>query len=195
MIVLARLLARVVSFVVLLALALAGLALAVFCIGTGTDGPSLAHLASLLELASFRDTTGAWLSGLEAPGSVATIAGLCGIGALLLGLLLLVGLLVPRRERVVTLAQDEEGTVAARRRPLAQIATVLVEQVRGVTEARVRVRPRRRGGGRLAVRASRTRPTEPTEVRQNVQEQLAGLTQPFALTTRIDVPRRGARVE
>jgi hypothetical protein len=45
------------------------------------------------------------------------------------------------------------------------------------------------------VRASRTRPTEPTEVRQNVQEQLAGLTQPFALTTRIDVPRRGARVE
>ena len=72
MIVLARLLARVVSFVVLLALALAGLALAVFCIGTGTDGPSLAHLASLLELASFRDTTGAWLSGLEAPGSVAT---------------------------------------------------------------------------------------------------------------------------
>ena len=62
MIVLARLLARVVSFVVLLALALVGVALAVFCIGTGTDGPSLAHLASLLELASFRDTTGAWLS-------------------------------------------------------------------------------------------------------------------------------------
>ena len=57
MIVFARLLARVVSFVVLLALALAGLALAVFCIGTGTGGPSLAHLASLLHLASFRDTT------------------------------------------------------------------------------------------------------------------------------------------
>jgi hypothetical protein len=57
------------------------------------------------------------------------------------------------------------------------------------------VRSRRRGGGRLAVRASRTRPTEPSEVRQTVQEQLAGLTQPFALTTRIEVPRRGARVE
>jgi hypothetical protein len=184
-----------VSFVVLLALALAGLALAVFCIGTGTGGPSLANLARLLHLASFRDTTGEWLSDLEAPGSVATIAGLCGIGAMLLGLLLLVGLLVPRRERLVTLAHDEQGTVAARRRPLAQIATVLVEQVRGVTEARVRVRSRRRGGGRLAVRASRTRPTEPSEVRQTVQEQLAGLTQPFALTTRIEVPRRGARVE
>jgi len=167
----------------------------VFCIGTGTGGPSLAHLASLLHLASFRDTTGDWLSDLEAPGSVATIAGLCGIGAMLLGLLLLVGLLVPRRERLVTLAHDETGTLAARRRPLAQIVTALVEQVRGVTEARVRVRSRRRGGGRLAVRASRTRPSEPSEVRRTVQEQLAGLTQPFALTTRIEVPRRGARVE
>ena len=195
MIVFARLLARVVSFVVLLALAVAGLALAVFCIGTGTEGPSLAHLASLLHLASFRNTTGEWLSGLEAPGSVATIAGLCGIGAMVLGVLLLIGLLVPRRERLVTLAHDETGTLAARRRPLAQIATGLVEQVRGVTEARVRVRSRRRGGGRLAVRASRTRPTEPNEVKRTVQEQLAGLTQPFALTTRIEVPRRGARVE
>jgi hypothetical protein len=191
----ARLLARVVTFVVLVAVALAGLALAVFCIGTGTDGPSLAHLAGLLHLASLRDTTGEWLSGLEGSGSVATIAGLCGIGAILLGLLLLVGLLVPRRERLVTLAQDESGTVAARRRPLAQIATALVEQVRGVTEARVRVRPRRRGGGRLAVRASRTRPAEPSEVKRSVQEQLAGLTQPFALTTRVDAPRRGSRVE
>jgi hypothetical protein len=114
---------------------------------------------------------------------------------MLLGVLLLIGLLVPRRERLVTLAHDEKGTVAARRRPLAQIATRLVEQVRGVTEARVRVRPRRRGGGRLAVRASRTRPTEPSEVKRTVQEQLAGLTQPFALTTRIEAPRRGARVE
>ena len=41
MILFARLLARVVTFVVLVAVALAGLALAVFCIGTGTDGPSL----------------------------------------------------------------------------------------------------------------------------------------------------------
>jgi Family of unknown function (DUF6286) len=191
----ARLLARVVCFVALLALAIAGLALAVFCIGTGTSGPSLADLAHLLHLASFRTTMGEWLADLEAPGSVATIAGLCGIGALLLGLLLLAGLLVPRRERLVTLAHEKNGTLAARRRPLAQVATSLVEQVRGVTDARVRVRARRRGGGRLAVRASRTRPTEPREVQQAVNEQLAGLTQPFALTTRIEVPRRGARVE
>jgi Family of unknown function (DUF6286) len=190
----ARLLARLVGFVALLALAIAGLALAVFCIGTGKSGPSLARLAHLLHLASFRNTVGAWLSDLEAQGSVATIAGLCGIGAMLLGLLLLVGLLVPRRERLVTLSHEEKGILAARRRALTQIATALVEQVRGVTEARVRVRPRRRGGGRLAVRASRTRPTEPREVQQAVQEQLAGLTQPFALTTRVDVPRRGARV-
>jgi hypothetical protein len=195
MIALARLLARVVGFVSLLALAIAGIVLAVFCIGTGTGGPSLPHLAHLLNLSSFRNTVGEWLTDLEASGSVAVVAGLCGLGAMLLGLLLLAGLLVPRRERLVRLSQDEQGTLAARRRPLAQVATALVEQVRGVSEARVRVRPRRRAGGRLAVRASRTRPTESGEVRGAVQEQLAGLTQSFKLSARVDVPRRGARVE
>ena len=68
------------------------------------------------------------------------------------------------RERLVTLASTEAGEVAARRRPLAQAATALVEQVRGVTEARVRVRPRRRGGGRMKVRASRARPIDPKQV-------------------------------
>lgn len=59
------------------------------------------------------------------------------------------------RERLVTLSRGEPGTVAARRRALAQVATALVERDRGVTEARVRVRPmRRRTGGRLSARAS-----------------------------------------
>jgi hypothetical protein len=47
---LARLLARVVGFLLLLALAAAGILLAVFCIGTGTHGPSLGDLARLLFL-------------------------------------------------------------------------------------------------------------------------------------------------
>lgn len=195
MILLARALVRLVSFLLLVILAVAGIVLAVFCIGTGTSGPSLGGLAALIDLSTLRDTVGGWLEQLEASGPVAVVAALCGLGAILLGLLLLAGILVPRRERLVTLTSGENGTLAARRRPLAQAATALVEQVRGVTEARVRVRPRRRSGGRLAVRASRGRPADPDEVRSAVREQLGGLTGPFELKARVDVPRRGARVQ
>ena len=195
MIAIARALARLVGFVMLLALAVAGLVLAVFCIGTGTSGPSLGNLAKLLHLSSLRGTVGHWLSQLEAHGSVALIALACGVGAVLLGLLLLAGLLVPRRERLVTLSRGEPGTLAARRRPLAQVATTLVERVRGVTKVRVRVRPLRRTGGRLSVKASRTRRADPGQVQAAVREALGGLTEPFKLRARVDVRRHGARVE
>jgi hypothetical protein len=195
MILLARALVRLVSFLLLVSLAVAGIVVAVFCIGTGTSGPSLVKLASILHLASVRDTIGHWLGQLEASGSVAVLAGLCGLGAILFGLLLLTGLLVPRRERLVTLASDGEGTLAARRRPLGQAAETLVEQVRGITQARARVRPRRRAGGRLRVRATRTRTADPTQVRAAVNEQLRELTDPFTLTARVEVAREGARVQ
>ena len=195
MILLARTLARLVGFLMCVVLALGGLLLAVFSIGTGTHGPSLGGLASLLSLHSVRHTVGDWLARVEAPGSVAVIAGVCGLGAIALGLLLIAGVLVPRRERLVQLAEDERGKLAARRRPLAQLATALVEPVRGVTEARVKVRPSRRTGGRVSVRASRTANTDADEVRRAVAEQLDPLTAPFKLKARIDVPRRGARVE
>jgi hypothetical protein len=124
------------------------------------------------------------------------LAGACGIGAILLGLLLLAGVVVPRRERLVTLSRGEPGTVAARRRPLAQLATTLIERERGVTEARVRVRPMRgRTGGRLSVRASHARHADPRQVQAAVREALGGLTGPFKLKARIDVRRQGARVE
>jgi hypothetical protein len=195
MIVLARTLARVVGLLVCVVLSLGGLVVAVFCIGTGTHGPSLGGLARLLSMPSVRDTVGSWLARVEAPGSVAVIAGLCGLGAIALGLLLIAGVLVPRRERLVQLAENDRGKLAARRRPLAQVATALIESVRGVSEARVRVRPLRGKGGRLSVRASRTAHADADEVRRAVGEQLDSLTAPFKLKARVDVPRRGARVE
>ncbi|MBV8945351.1 MAG: hypothetical protein JO286_20495 [Solirubrobacterales bacterium] len=195
MIALAHLLARVVGFLALVALAAAGLLLAIFCIGTGTHGPSLGGLAKLLSLPSVRDAVGDWLARVERPGSVAVIAAVCGLGAIALGLLLIAGVLIPRRERLVQLTQTEHGRVAARRRPLAQMATSLVEQVRGVSEARVRVRPFRTSGGRLAVRAFRTAHADADAVRGSVREQLESLTQPFKLKARVDTPHRGARVE
>jgi hypothetical protein len=195
MIVLARALVRVVSFALLVVLALAGIVLAVFCIGTGARGASLGGLAGLLDLSALRDMVGGWLDQLEANGNVAGIAALSGLGAMLLGLLLLVGIVVPRRERLITLTSDEAGTLAARRRPLAHAAAALVEQVRGVSEVRVRVRPRRRAGGRLRVRAAQARATDAQSVRSGVHEQLSGLTDAFELKARIDVPQRNARVQ
>jgi hypothetical protein len=190
MILLARALVRLVSFVLLIVLALAGLALAVFSISTGTTGPSLGGLADVLSLASLRDTVGSWFAQLEASGSVAATAALCGLGAMLLGLVLLLGVLVPRRERLVTLDSGDQGVLAARRRPLARAATALVEQVRGVSDVHVRVRPRRRAGGRVVVRTS-----DPDQVKAAVSEQLRALTDPFELKSRIAVPRRGTRVQ
>jgi len=75
MILLARALVRLVSFLLLVILAVAGIVVAVFCISTGTSGPSLGKLASILHLASVRDTVGHWLGQLESSGSVAVLAG------------------------------------------------------------------------------------------------------------------------
>ena len=195
MILIARALVRLFSILLLLILAIAGIVLAAFCIGTGTTGPSPGGLANLLGLSEMHEAVGDWLAQVESPGPVALIAAACGIGAMLLGMLLLLGILVPRRERLVSLSSTDQGELAARRRPLAQAATALVEQVRGVTEARVKVKPRRRGGGRMKVRASRVRRVDAQQVEGAVTEQLGGLTGPFKLKARIDVPRRGARVQ
>ena len=193
---LARALARLVGFLLLVALAVAGLAAAVFCISTGTSGPSLGGLARLVHAAALRDSLGGWFDQLAASGSAAVVAALAGLGAMLLGLVLVIGVLVPRRERLVVLTEQDEGTLAARRRPLAQVAEALAEQGRGVTEAKVRVRPRRRTrGGRLRVRATRPRPADPGEVRVAVEHELGELTGPFALSTRIQITDDGAKVQ
>lgn len=194
MIALARLLARLVGFLLAVALSAAGIVVAVFCISGGGTGPSLAQGAKDAQLPQFRDTMAHWLGQIEAHGSVAVIAGLCGLGAVALGLLLLVGIFVPRRERLVKLADEDRGTLAARRRALAQVATALVEQLTAVTSARVRVRPRRTTGGRMSVTASRTRPSDAREVQQAVHERLSNLTDPFNLSARVEVARRAPRV-
>jgi Family of unknown function (DUF6286) len=196
-ILLARALVRIVSFLLLLVLAVAGLAAAVFSIGEGASGPSYSSLAKLVRLPQLRDTVGPWLAQLEAPGPTAGIALLCGLGAMLLGLLLLAGLLVPRRERLVALRQDDHGAVNARRRALAQVAEASAERVPGVAAARATVRPRRTSGGRLKVRAVRVRSADARQVRDAVAEQMRSLTEPFKLKARVEarLPRRGARVQ
>jgi len=196
-ILLARTLVRVVSFLLALALAVAGLAIAVFSIGEGTEGPTYARLAELVGLPGLRDTVGGWLGQLEAPGGVAQIAALAGLGAMLVGALLLAGVLIPRRERLVRLDAGATGALVARRRPLTQLASTLVEQVRGVTAARVKVRPRRWAGGTITVRAQRGRRAQDSDVERAVSQELSDLTEPFRLRARVRVraAERGNRVQ
>lgn len=193
MILLLRALVRLLAFALLAALAVAGIAVAVFCIGGGRSGLSLLHGAELLHLPQFRDSVGSFLTTLEAGGPVAVVAALAGLGAMLLGVLLLAGALVPRRERLVSAGDG----VAARRRPLAQMAAALAEGSDGVTAVRARVRPGRRGGGRLKIRAERTLPAHAADVERAIAQATAPLAEPFGLTTRVRtrVGRGGARVE
>ncbi len=194
MIALGRLLARLVTLLSLIVLSAAGILVAVFCISGSRSGPSLTQGAKDAHLPELRDTTAHWLGQIEAHGSIAVIAGLCGLGAIVFGLLLLAGLLLPHRERLVTLERKEGGTLAARRRALAQVATALVAPLSGVASARVRVRPRRTSGARVAVRATRTRRASAPQVKASVREQLANLTEPFNLTSRVEMARRTERV-
>ena len=192
MIALARALVRVLAFLLLLALALLGLAFAIFSIQGGTGTLSYANLADLVGLSAVGDEVGGFLRRLER-GEQGLLTILAGLGAILLGLLLLLGVLVPGRERLLSLpGRSGDGEVAARRRPLTQAATALVEQARGVSGARVRVRPGRTSGGRLTVRAEHTRRADPVEVRQAVEERVRPLAEPFGLRTKVQTRLGGA---
>jgi hypothetical protein len=191
MILLLRAIARLVTFVLLVVLAVGGLAIAVFSIGGSSSGDfNLPGLARLVHLSALRDQVGELFHDLEGPGSVAGITALCGLAAVALGLLLLVGALWPRRERLVILQRGEDGTLAARRRVLGRVAGALAEQTRGVTATKVKVRPGRKSGGSLAVRADHSRAQKPQEVRERTQLALAPLTEAFGLRARI-TPRLG----
>jgi len=187
--ILLRVLVRLVSFLLLVVLSLLGLAVAVTAIDPG-------GIAGLVRLPALRDTVGAWFDELAGDGPFAKWTLVGGVAAVLLGLLLLVGALVPRRERLVTLSSNRHGSIAARRRAVAAVAQTLAEQVGGVTEAKVKVRPRRRGGGKLRVRAARPRPASAREVERGVKSQLEPLTGPFRLRASIQsrVGGRGSRV-
>ncbi len=192
MILLLRALARLVTVLVLAALALAGLAGAIFAIGSGDGDLSLPGLLRLVEAPAGRDEVAQLLDAVEADGPTAVSSALGGAAAVVAGLLLLVGLLAPRRERLVHLERPEEGPIDARRRPLAAVARSLAEQPREVHAARARVRPRRRGtGGRLRVSADHARSRPADQVSTHVREQLLPLTESFPL--RLQVRTRSER--
>lgn len=184
-----RAISHLVAFVLLAAFALAGLVVAVFCLEGGRDGLSLPALARHVRLPQLRDEVGGFLQALEASGPVAKLSALGGLAAIAVGLLLLMGILRRRGDRLAVLEDDEHGTLAARRRPLAAVASALVEQVRGISETRARVRPRRRGrGGRVVVRIDRPRGAATDDTaRERAASALSPLADPFHLRPRIRV--------
>lgn len=185
MILLLRAIARLVAFLLLVVLAVVGLAVAVTSLGSG-GGFSIPGLAELVNLPQLEDRVGDLFDQLESPGSAEAVPALAGLGGLAVGILLLVGALWPRRERLVTLEEGSEGTLAARRRALAQIAGALAEQARPVSATKVRVRSRRRGrGGRLEVRAVHPRSAEAAEVERQATGSLEPLTSAFALEAKV----------
>lgn len=192
MILLLRAIARLVTFLLLVVLALAGLALAVFAITKANSG-----VGEFLRLPSIRDGVGSFLGTLEGGEAVAG-ALLGGLLAMLAGILLLIGALRRPAEGTLVFEQGSGGRLAARKRPLAQVAGVLAGQVRGVTEPRVRVKPKRRGtGGRIEVRALHARTADAKGLERSVGDALTPLADARSVHVRVrpEPGGPGARTE
>jgi hypothetical protein len=196
MVALLRLLATVLGFVLLVAVAIGGVIIAVFCLRGDSATLSLAHLASLVSLDDLRGKVGNLLSGVESDGPVAALAALCGAGAVLLGLGLLVGALVPRRERRLIVERDARCTISARRRAVADALTDLAERPREVHAAKARVRPNRsRTGGRARLKLTEAAGTDERPVAEQARQDLAKLGEGLSLKLQSVTrrPRRGGR--
>lgn len=197
MVLLLRALAALVGFLLLIVLAAAGLAAALFSIQAGDGTLSLSHLAGLLALDELRDGVGGWLGDLEGGGPVAAAAALSGAGAVLLGLGLLVGALIPRRERLLIIERSPKGVLGAKRRAAAAALQGLAMHPRSVLAAKARVRPRRRGiGGRARLTLHRAQTTEPGQVIAAARDESRPLAEQMSLRLRLRQrePRRRRRV-
>jgi hypothetical protein len=188
-----RAVTRLATVFLLAALALAGATVAV-CSIASEGALSLPWLAEQLGLPELRDEVGDFLDTLEAPGPVALRSAAAGLAAVCIGLLLLVGALWPRSQRLALLERGESGTLGASRRALGRAAASLVESVRGLTARRVRLRPRRRGvGGRLDLRALRPETLAEDEAVRRADRAILPLAEDFTLRPRIRT-RTGSRV-
>jgi hypothetical protein len=193
----ARLIARLIALVLSATVAVAGLGVAVFSAQGDTSPLSLPSLARHLRLDDLRVSVGVLLAGLQADGPIAKVAALAGVGAVVFGVLLLFGVLTPRRERLVVVRSDDAGTVAARPRALGQAAVTLGEQSRDVLHAKAKATPKRHGtGGRLLLTAYRAQSSDAERTTTASRDRVRALAESFSLGVRVRsrVPRRGARV-
>lgn len=185
-----RALVGLVSFLLLVVVSLLGLGALLLAITGGSLAPDLG-------LPALRDAVGDFFDQIERGGARGIVIA-AGVGAMLVGLLLLIGLVAPRRERLVVVDEGSAGRLAARRRALADIARSLAVRGQGVSAAKAKVKPRRRGeGGRLTIRASRPRTTPADDASQSVEQAVEPLASDFGLKTRVraELGEGGERVQ
>jgi len=191
-----RLIAAVLGFLLLIAIAVGGMIVAIFCLRGDSATLSLAHLASLLSLDDLRDKVGPFLESLEADGPMAALAALCGAGAVLLGIGLMVGALMPTRERRLIIERGERGTISGRRRAVGDALTDLAERPREVLGAKAKVRPNRnRSGGRARLKLTEAAGTDERPAAEQSRQELAQLGEDLSLKLQSVSrrPRRGGR--
>jgi hypothetical protein len=191
----ARLLSRLLGFVLLVLLAAAGLVAAVFCIQGDHDTLSLPALADDLSLGQLRDHVGGFLDQITASGPIAVIAVLCGVGAVVVGLVLLAATWLRARPRRIVLVRTEHGTLGALQRPLARLAASQAERPDEIARARARALAGRTGdGGRLRVRARTIEHTDPRRAQVQARASVAQLTDGLPLRLRVTARRPNRRV-
>lgn len=183
MILLLRALSRAVAFVLLVVLAVTCLAAAAFCLPSGDSG--LAKLGELTQTTDAADQTGHFIDRMERGSASDDAAGFTALAGVV-GLVLVAGAVLPRRERTLALEDGAEGRIAARRRPLQGAVAALASGPAGVTRVKARVRGRyRRAGGRARVKVGRGPGAEPVALMAQVRERVDALTGPFSLRTKV----------
>lgn len=186
---LVRAIARLIGAIWMLVIALFGLGVALYSvdalISLGSARPD-----RLVHLSSVSRHVGRFLAQVAAPGVTAGLALLSGLGAMAIGGLLLVGTLRSSRRRLAILDADStRGTVAARPRVLSDMSRYLAQQTEGSTQVkRPRLSLSRNGRrGRLRVRSTRTRTSDPRAVKQALTAAVAPVSEPFGLKPRVSV--------
>ena len=175
---------RLLTLLLLVVLALAGVAAIVIAVSGGN-----ASLAESVGLPAVRDAVSGFLERLEG-GRAAALVALIAAGAVLIGLLLLVGILVPTRERRFVLSEGQHGRLAARRGALGEVAEALVARPRWVEVSKVKPRPARRGaGGRLALTVASPRRDPEGDIQKTARERLEPLTERFKIKARVRTGR------
>jgi hypothetical protein len=194
-------LSRLVEMLLMAAIALIGLGVGLYCLD-GLISLGSARPDRLLHLQRLRFHVGHWLAQLAAPGDTAIGAVVCGAAVAAIGLLLLIGLLGSRRERLLVIESDDErGTLAARPRTISQMIRDETERTGGVTGVkRPKVKLTRSGRrGRVRVLASRGSDPDAGTVDAAVHERIDPLAERLHLSSNIRVrlvePKAARRAE
>lgn len=175
----ARALTRLLALVLLPLLGLVAAAFASAAIAGGANARSLADTAQLTQ--AWREV-GTFLENTAPAGGTTVLV--AAAGALLIGIILLIGALAPARERELALKDDRDLSI--RRRALRSAFVAQAGSARGTTATKVRLRTRRlRRGGRLAVRATRSPRAEAAPIKQSLSARIEPLAAAFALRAKV----------